>query len=160
MALSELSNRDLIALNENLIKHGMDLVRIPVNPDDYLKEQSSVYMEEGQVKGVLLAKQEGEAVEISLLASFANNPVAVMEMINFTAERMRRFSEETSLIINVVEERMIKLIRSLNSMSDDDEEGFKRSERITIDLSLIDDVKRETEIMMETWKEFDMARAS
>ena len=160
VALSEISNRELNALCEELIMHGMDLVRMPINPEDYLLEQSAVYMEDGQARGVFLLKQSGEGIELSLLASFANNPVSVMDMINFTADRMRRFSEETKVTVNVVDERISKLIRHLNSMKDEDEEGFTKSERVTIDLSVIDDVRREAELMLQTWKEFETARAS
>lgn len=154
ISLLELDNKGLRLLNDNLIKRKLDLVRMPIVPGDYMS-QSAVYMEGEQAKGVFLLKKDGEVVEISLLASFADNPISIIDMINFSAGRMNRFSEETRVFMNVVDDRILRLIKGLNSMDENDNEGFTKSERITVDLSYIDEARRKAELIMSTWKELE-----
>ena len=160
ISLAELDNMKLKMLCEGLIRHGENLVEMPIDPDDYLRDQSAVYMENDTPKGVLLFKKRSEEVEIALMASFANNAAALMDMMSFSAEKLRRFSEDTKMKINIVDERVKKLLKNLLGMEADDEAGFTKSERLTMELSYLDEARNEAERLLVLWNEFSVGRAS
>ena len=153
ISLAELDSKGLNNLCGELIKRGEDLVEMPIIPDDYLKNQSAVFMENGVAKGVMLLKKLEEKIVISLLASFASNVAAIMDMMCFCAERSERFDSGTKVTAALVDERMESVIRKLLSVEDD--EGFEQSERVSLDLSYLEIAEREAQRMIELWKSLD-----
>ena len=160
ITLGELDKKKLIVLCEGLIAHGEDLVEMPIDPDLYLKDQSAIYMEGEKATGALLFRKKAEGIEIALLASFASNAAAVMDMMSLAAEKMNRFGEDTKVLINIVDDRVEKLIRNLFSMDADDMEGFTKSERFTLDLSFLESARKETERILAVWNELKVGKAS
>ena len=133
---------------------------MPIDPNLYLKDQSAIYMEGEKATGALLFRKKAEGIEIALLASFASNAAAVMDMMSLAAEKMNRFGEDTKVLINIVDDRVEKLIRNLFSMDADDMEGFTKSERFTLDLSFLESARKETERILAVWNELKVGKAS
>ena len=153
ISLADLDSKGLNNLCSELIRRGEDLVEMPIVPDNYLKNQSAVYMEDGIAKGVMLLKKQDEGIAISLLASFASNVTAIMDMMSFCAEKSGRFDSATKVTAALVDERMESLIRKLLSLEDD--EDFDKSERVSLDLSYFEIAEREAQRMIELWKLLD-----
>ena len=57
--------------------------------------------------------------------------------------------------INVVEPKIKAIVKNLLSMDKNDESGFIGSERITLDLSFLDEAEADARMMMETWKKYE-----
>ena len=154
IALSDLDQKKLMTFCNELIASGKDYVFMPIEADDYIKDKSAVYMEDGQPTGILLFSKKDEGIEISFMASLSKKPTAIPDMIMFSLEKFQRFGEDTLVTVNIVEPKIKTLLKSLLSMAPEDDYGFTYSERITLDLSFLDVAEESAKNMIDTWKDF------
>ena len=155
ISLAELDSSRINKFCNEIVMRGMDFVPMPVDPAMYYKEQSAVFMEDGEPKGMLLYKKTNEDIEVSFLVSLTDNSAAIPDMIHYSVEKFKRFGEDTAVSINVIEPKIKAIVKNLLSMDKNDESGFIGSERITLDLSFLDEAEADARMMMETWKKYE-----
>ena len=123
VALSELDPVALQELSRELKEEKLDLVPLPVVPEEYLGELSAVYMEKGKPTALLLLAQEEEGIKVRLLSSFSREPMAVMDMLFFSAGKLSKLPEDTLISMNIVEHRIRELLETI--FKDIPEEGYE-----------------------------------
>ena len=160
VALADVEHSKLMRFCNELIDRGEDLVPMPIYPDDYMKEQSAVFNENETPEGILLFARRGEGIEIPIMASFSMNSSAITDMMFFSIDKFRRFSEDTPVTVYIVEPRVKTMIKTLLSMNKDDNYGFMESERITLDLYFLDKTEEEAKQTVDVWKSFLQRQAS
>lgn len=153
--LSDVSQQKINVLCEKLIEAQEDLIQMPIVIDDYMKEMSAVYMENDEPAGILLVSKDKEKLEIPYMASLSSDSMALMDMVLFVKEKTARIGEDTALIMNLVNEKLKKLIMLIADSDDEEEYGFVHNERITLDLGYIDEMHEAYEDMLAAWKELE-----
>ncbi len=160
VSLGSVDRKKLMIFCNDIINHGADYIDMPIEPDDFMKDQSAVFMEDDEPKAILLFTKKGEELEITFMVSLTKNPSAVLDMLLFAVEHFRRFGEDTPVTIHIVEPKVKALIKRLLSMEDDDEYGFTYSQRITMDLNFLDETAEGTNNMIDIWKSLLTLQAS
>ncbi|MCR5099223.1 MAG: hypothetical protein K6B14_09775 [Lachnospiraceae bacterium] len=160
MALSALDKKQLMSFCNELINRGLDYVFMPIDPEDYLADQSAVFMEDGSPTGILLISKQGEDLNISYMASISKSPTVISDMISFSIDKVRRFGEDTRVTVSIVEPRIKTLLKGLLSMEPEDDYGFTYSQRVTLNLGFLDEVEAFTTLLIETWEKISERKAS
>ncbi len=111
LPLSLLKDRDLKLLGEKLALYHMDYMPLPIKKEDYFAKASSVYMEHGKPRAVLLLKKQKKRIHIVFMASFSKNPLAIMELLCQTMEVLRDYPKNTVVTMNLADQRMVNLMR-------------------------------------------------
>ncbi len=120
LPLSQMKERELRSLGEKLTLYHMDHIPLPIKKEDYFAMASSVYMEQGMPKAVLLLKKQKKSIRIVFMASFSRNPLAVMELLCQTMEVLREYPKNTVVIMNLADQRMVDLMRYFFRNIEDD----------------------------------------
>ncbi len=112
--LSACRETELMRIGRRLKREGADLVPLPIQASDYEADCSCVYKKDGEIRALLLAKQEADALDIPLLFSDAGNPAVFLLLIRFALKKGReRFSDDTVCTLRAVDEAMTKLLEKL-----------------------------------------------
>ena len=139
--LLELDVHQLAAFCSELKRDGLDYIDMPIDPDDFLKDMSAVYMEDGKPLGMMLFSKKEDTLELPYLVSLSSNNLALMEMISFAKDNSGSIKDDDTLYMNLVDDRLIGLIKAFLFMDKDDNSGFVNNTRITLDLDYLDEAK-------------------
>lgn len=113
---------ELALLGKRMKKKGFVPVRLPINPADYEADCSCVYKRNGQIEAILLAKRQGEEVELPFVYSEAESPAVFLVLMRFAMqEGMKRYPQETVCSLRSVDEPMTKLLEKLLERPMEDE---------------------------------------
>ena len=116
--LSACRETELMRVGGQLKREGADLVPVPIRASDYEADCSCVYKKDGEIRALLLVKQEEDAMDIPLLFSNAGNPAVFLMLIRFALKKGReRFSDDTLCTLRSVDEAMTRLLEKLLGVS-------------------------------------------
>ena len=136
-----------------IVKAGDALVPMPIKKSDYWSEASAVYVEDNEVKGVLLLRREGDHLSIPYMVSHSKNGAAILDMILFAGQNTGRLSEETTVVMNLMDERLGSIVRAMAGLPQDDDEFFKHNTRVMLPLYYIDKNRADIERRELLWRE-------
>lgn|GEM_PF-5878940 len=149
--LSSVSDYEVTNFSRELRAAGMDYIEFPIDREGFLKDASAVYEESGKPVGILLLKRKGQEFEIPYMASLSTNPLAVMDMVCFTRNASERFSDDSTISMNLVEDRLVKLIKGLLDMSDDENDGFSYNKKLILPLAFVEEGRQELLRTNDLW---------
>ncbi len=152
VALSAVDPGVLRNFSGQLASEGLGAVKLPIDPAEYEADASAVYMEGDTPKAVLLLQRDGAALTIPYMVSVSTNPMSIMDMICFVKENARKYSEEAPIYMDLLEPRLSKLIMGLMDMKTGEDDGFSYSQRVTLDLSYIEEQRQEAMELIKAWK--------
>ncbi len=137
----------------SIVKSADALVPMPIKKSDYWSEASAVYVEDNEIKGLLLLRREGGRLVIPYMVSHSKNGTAILDMILFAAQNTKRLSEETTVVMNLMDERFADIVRIMAGLSEDDDDDFKHNTHVTLSLDYIDKNRADMERLDSLWKE-------
>ncbi len=87
-ALADCSSKSLRAFSKKLERWGEELIELPLDKSDYLAECSSVVLEKGKIKGILLIRQEQEKkCRVCCLLSHSTHIAAPIWLLRYAIQR-------------------------------------------------------------------------
>lgn len=142
--LSQISDKNLKLLGNQLADTGNDLVPLPLRQADYLADCSAVYLEKDTPAGILLlCRDETGGLRIPLLFSSSSDSTATLEMMRFVYARgIAEFPEDTWIQIHVINDILLKLLEKITSQTAD------RMQKVVISLSIFDSPNLQFEARM------------
>ncbi len=152
VALSEVDPNVLRNFSGKLAQAGLGIIDLPIDPSAYEADASAVYMEGDTPKAVLLIERDRESLTIPYMVSISTNSLAIMDMICFVKENTKKYSEDATIYMNLVEPRLTKLVKGLLDMGPGEDDGFTFNRMVTLDLSYIDERRREAMDLIMAWK--------
>ncbi len=155
VALSEVDANVLKVFSGKLAQAGLGAIDLPIDPASYEADASAVYMEGGMPKAVLLLGRDGDALTIPYMVSVSSNAMVIMDMICFVKDHTQKYSEDATIYMNLVEPRLTKLIKALLDLGPGDDDGFTFNQRVTLDLSYIDERRRDAMELIMGWKNME-----
>ncbi len=111
VSLSSVSDQALKGFGDMLVSNQMDYIPLPVQKSDYWAEASTVYLENGVPKAMLLLKQKKNKIHVPFMASLSKNPLAIMELFCVSVNVLRNYPRNTVITMNLADRRMVPLMR-------------------------------------------------
>lgn len=144
--LSGCTEAELTLLSRRIRQKGFVPVQLPISPADYEADCSCVYRKNGQIEAILLAKRQGEEVELPFVYSDAESPAVFLVLMRFAMqEGLKRYPGETVCTLRSVDEPMTKLLEKLLERPMEEE-----AVRVTWPLTSYDEYHRQfMEMLME-----------
>ncbi len=151
IALGKLSDRDLKSFCNRIVKENLDLVPMPIDPTQYSVKASAIFMEDDNPAGMLLLSHSKEGIEIPYVVSLSTNPIALMDMFFFAMNKVEKASDDVVVGMSLVDNKLELILRHLLDIKDAYDKEFKYNTRATIPLSFVDEGRRQTAEIINTW---------
>ncbi len=140
----------LRSFEKRLEAKGNDM--LPVNKVDYATDLSAVYMDGTEAKAVLLFnRSSSETVELAFMASLSENPMTIIDMLRFSAAALSGFPKGTLIRMNLLEEKMVALVKRLLNLTESDREEHAVLARL--DLNWAGRIRRKVDAYIDVTEE-------
>ena len=152
VSLDKASGTLLRMLCNKIVEHGVDLVEMPVKPEDYYAKACAIHFDKDEPDGMLLINKTEEAVSIPYLVSFAEDPRAIMDMLTFARDSLKDLDPSLPLYMNLVDENLIGAVRIIAGKAKDDDTGFRYNEKVTLYLDFVDELRERARYYFDAWE--------
>jgi hypothetical protein len=124
---------------------------MPIDPTQYSVKASAIFMEDDNPAGMLLLSHSKEGIEIPYVVSLSTNPLALMDMFFFAMNKVEKASDDVAVGMSLVDNKLEIILRHLLDIKEADDKEFKHNIRATIPLSFVEENRRKTAEIIDTW---------